>query len=44
MANGNDSFSCFINWLSASGRDQTAINRRGGSPDLFSRLMNRTSG
>ena len=44
MANANDTFSLFVNWLSASGRDQTAINRRGESPDLFSRLMNRISG
>jgi len=44
MANANDTFSRFVNWLSASGRDRTAINRRGGSPDLFSRLMNRISG
>ena len=44
MANGNDRFSRFVNWLSASGRDRAAINRRGGSTDLFSRLMNRISG
>ena len=45
MANRNDVFSRFVNWLSASGgRDGAAINRQGGSPDLFSRLMNRISG
>ena len=44
MANNNDVFSRFVNWLSASGRDGAAINRQGGSPDLFSRLMNRISG
>jgi len=44
MANRKDAFSRFVNWLSANGRDRTAINRRGGSPDLFSRLMNRISG
>ena len=44
MANSNDVFSRFVNWLSASGRDGAAINRQGGSPDLFSRLMNRISG
>ena len=38
MANRNDVFSRFVNWLSASGRDGAAINRQGGSPDLFSRL------
>ena len=44
MANSNDVFSRFVNWLSASGRDGAAINRQGGSPDLFSRMMNRISG
>ena len=44
MANSNDLFSRFVNWLSASGRDGLAINRQGGGPDLFSRLMNRISG
>ena len=44
MANSNDVFSRFVNWLSTSGRDGAAINRQGGSPDLFSRLMNRISG
>ena len=44
MANRNDLFSRFVNWLSTSGRDGAVINRQGGSPDLFSRLMNRISG
>ena len=44
MANRNDAFSRFVNWLSASGRDGAAIKRLGGSSDLFSRLMNRISG
>ena len=44
MANSNDVFSRFVNWLNASGRDGAVINRQGGSPDLFSRLMNRSSG
>ena len=44
MANSNDVFSRFVNWLSTSGRDGVVINRQGGSPDLFSRLMNRISG
>ena len=44
MATRTDVFSRFVNWLSASGRDGSAINRQGGSPDLFSRLMNRISG
>jgi hypothetical protein len=44
MANRNDLFSRFVNWLSASGRDGLSINRQGGGPDLFSRLMNRISG
>ncbi|MAE36887.1 MAG: ferredoxin--nitrite reductase [Euryarchaeota archaeon] len=43
MATRTDVFSRFVNWLSASGRDGSAINRQGGSPDLFSRLMNRIS-
>ena len=44
MANRNDVFSRFVNWLSTSGRDRTSINRQGGSSDMFSRLMNRISG
>ena len=44
MPNSNDLFSRFVNWLSASGQDGTAINRQGGSSDFFSRLMNRISG
>ena len=44
MANRNDLFSRFVNWLSTSGQDGTVTNRAGGSPDLFSRLMNRISG
>ena len=36
MANSNDVFSRFVNWLSASGRDGAAINRQGGSPDPVS--------
>ncbi|WP_392346572.1 ferredoxin--nitrite reductase [Parasynechococcus sp.] len=44
MANRNDVFSRFVNWVNASGRDGAAINLRGSSPDLFSRLMNRISG
>lgn len=44
MPNSNDLFSRFVNWLSASGRDRSVINHPGGSPDLFSRLMNRISG
>ena len=32
MANRNDVFSRFVNWLSASGSDRAAINRLGGSP------------
>ena len=44
MANRNDLFSRFVNWLSASGRDLTAISRQGGNTDPFSRLMNRISG
>ena len=44
MANRKDAFSRFVNWLSPSGRDGTAINRQGGSSDFFSRLMNRISG
>ena len=34
----------FVNWLSTSGQDGAVTNRPGGSPDLFSRLMNRISG
>ena len=44
MANRDDLFSRFVNWLSASGRDLTAISRQGGNTDPFSRLMNRISG
>ena len=44
MDTRKDVFSRFVNWLSASGRDGSAINRQGGSPDFFSRLMNRISG
>jgi len=44
MANRNDLFSRFVNWLSASGRDRAAIRRQGGNTDPFSRLMNRISG
>jgi hypothetical protein len=44
MANRNDLFSRFVNWLSTSGRDRASINRQGGSSDPFSRLMNRISG
>ena len=44
MANRSDFFSRFVNWLSASGRDTDSITRQGGSPDFFSRLMNRISG
>ncbi|MAM81028.1 MAG: ferredoxin--nitrite reductase [Gammaproteobacteria bacterium] len=44
MANRNDLFSRFVNWLSTSGQDGTVTNREGGSSDLFSRLMNRISG
>jgi hypothetical protein len=35
MANRKDVFSRFVNWLSASGRYGTAINRQGDSPDFF---------
>ena len=35
MANRKDVFSRFVNWLSASGRDRTAINRQGDSSDFF---------
>ena len=44
MANRNDVFSRFVNWISSSGQDGAVINRPGGSTDLFSRLMNRISG
>ena len=44
MDTRNDVFSRFVNWLSTSGRDGSAINLQGGSPDFFSRLMNRISG
>ena len=44
MANRNDFFSRFVNWLSTSGQDGAMTNSPGGSPDLFSRLMNRISG
>ena len=44
MTPTNDLFSRFVNWLSASGVNNSAINREGGSPDLLSRFMNRISG
>ena len=44
MAYQNDLFSRFVNWLSSSGADKTAVSRDGGNSDLFSRFMNRISG
>jgi hypothetical protein len=44
MASQNDLFSRFVNWLSSSGPDNTAVSRKGGNSDLFSRFMNRISG
>jgi hypothetical protein len=44
MASNNDLFSRFVNWLSSSGPDKTALSREGGNTDLFSRFMNRISG
>ena len=44
MANRNDVFSRFVNWISSSGQAGTVINRPGGSTDVFSRLMNRICG
>jgi hypothetical protein len=44
MASQNDLFSRFVNWLSSSGADKTAVSRDGGNSDLFSRFMNRISG
>ena len=44
MATRSDIFSRFVNWLSASGRDGSIIDRQGGGTDFFSRLMNRISG
>jgi hypothetical protein len=44
MASQNDLFSRFVNWLSSSGPDNTAVSREGGNSDLFSRFMNRISG
>ena len=44
MASQKDFFSRFVNWLSSSGADKTAVSRDGGNSDLFSRFMNRISG
>ncbi|MAR07131.1 MAG: ferredoxin--nitrite reductase [Cyanobium sp. NAT70] len=44
MANRNDLFSRFVNWLSASGRDTAPIKQSSENRDPFSRLMNLISG
>ena len=44
MASQNDLFSRFVNWLSSSGADKTAVSRDSDNSDLFSRFMNRISG
>ncbi len=42
-SNSADFFSRIVNWLSQFGSDRPLVNRKGGSQDPFSRLMNRIS-
>jgi len=37
------SLSRFMNWFSPLGKDKPLINRANGSPDIFSKFMNRIS-
>ena len=39
----NDSISRFVNWFNKLGSDKPLVNRANGSPDLFSKFMNRIS-
>ena len=39
----NDHLSRFVNWFNRLGKDKPSINRINGSPDLFSKFMNRIS-
>jgi len=41
--NTKDFFSSFVNWFASIGNDKPPIQRRGGSQDFFSRLMNKIS-
>ena len=38
-----DSICRFMNWFSPLGKDKPLINRANGSPDIFSKFMNRIS-
>jgi len=37
------SFSRFMNWFNNLGKDKPLVNRANGSPDIFSKFMNRIS-
>ncbi len=38
-----DSISRFMNWFNNLGKDKPLVNRANGSPDIFSKFMNRIS-
>ena len=38
-----DLFSNFVNWFASLGEEKPQIEREGGSPDFFSKLMNKIS-
>ena len=42
-SNSTDFLSRIVNWLSEFGSDRPLINRKDGSQDPFSKLMNRIS-
>jgi len=44
MTQSRDFFSRLVNWFSASGSDNTPINRPVEKRDPFSKLMNKISG